>query len=107
MTYSYKLKTEVKRVVGLLRRTYKPEKIILFGSLANGTAKKWSDADLLIVKKTNKRFLDRIGEVLKLCRPKEAIDFLVYTPAELKKMSIEEPFVRDEIIGKGKVLYEA
>jgi len=40
-----KIKEMVRRVVAL----FSPEKIILFGSYAQGTAKKDSDADLLII----------------------------------------------------------
>ncbi len=107
MTYKQKLQKEVKRVVAVLGEKYQPEKVILFGSLANGTSKEWSDADILIVKRTNKRFLDRIGEVLRLCRPQEAIDFIVYTPDELVKMIKDEPFVKEEMINKGIILYES
>jgi hypothetical protein len=31
---------------------------------------------------------------------------LVYTPAEFARLAQERAFMRDEILGKGKVLYE-
>lgn len=55
-------------------------KIILFGSLANRKLKDWSDLDLLIIKGTHCRLIDRVEEVIRMCRPKVAADFIIYTP---------------------------
>jgi len=90
----------------ILKTEYKPEKIILFGSLADGNVKEWSDIDLLIVKKSKKRFLDRIGEIIELCSPSVGTDFIVYTPEEFRRLAEEEPFIQEEILKKGTVLYE-
>jgi predicted nucleotidyltransferase len=100
------LEAELKRYLVLLRQHYNPERILLFGSLATGEVDIWSDIDLVIIKKTNQRFLDRIKEVIQLLKPRVGVDILVYTPAEFAKLSEERVFVRDEIIGKSKVLYE-
>lgn len=100
------LQDELERILLLLKEKYRPQKVILFGSLAEGKVDEWSDLDLLVVKKSRKRFIDRIGEVLDLCTPSVGTDFIVYTPEEFKMMVEEEPFVRDEIVGKGRVLYE-
>ena len=77
-----------------------------FSGPATGKVSRWSDIDLMVVKKTNKRFYDRIGEVLQITNPREAIDVLVYTPEELRDMMSYSYFVRDEVVKKGKVLYE-
>ena len=79
---------------------------MLFGSLATGDTDTWSDIDLVIVKETDKRFLDRIKEMMQLLQPQVGVDVLVYTPAEFARLSQERAFVRDEIVGRGKVLYE-
>jgi len=101
-----KLETELRRVVGILRAGYFPEKLILFGSLAEGRTEENSDIDLLIIKQTNKKFTDRIGDVLRICRPRMAADFIVYTPREFSYLKETNDFVRREIIEKGKVIYE-
>ena len=75
-----------------------------FSGPATGKVSRWSDLDLMVVKKTNKRFYDRIGEVLQITNPREAIDVLVYTPEELRDMMSYSYFVRDEVVKKGKVL---
>lgn len=83
-----------------------PEKMILFGSAARGEHDKTSDIDLLIVKRTHKRFLDRLKEVVEILRPHYAIDVLVYTPSEFRGMHEEEnPFI-EQILKDGVVLYE-
>jgi predicted nucleotidyltransferase len=100
------LEAELVRYVQLLRQHYAPQRILLFGSLATGETEEWSDIDLVIVKKTTRKFLDRTREVLELLQPQVGVDVLVYTPDEFALLTQQRAFVRDEIVGKGKVLYE-
>jgi predicted nucleotidyltransferase len=100
------LEVELNRYLALLAEQYRPQKVLLFGSVAVDETGEWSDLDLVIIKETNRRFLDRIKEVMQLLRPRVGVDILVYTPAEFEQLSRERAFVRDEIVGKGKVLYE-
>lgn len=100
------LERELSRYVRLLREHYQPQRIVLFGSLAAGETERWSDIDLVIVKETGRKFLDRIREVLELLRPEVGVDILVYTPDEFDRLTQERDFVRDEIVNKGRVLYD-
>lgn len=100
------LEAELARYVQLLREQYAPQRILLFGSLISGEVKEWSDIDLVIIKETERKFLDRTREVLQLLRPQVGVDILVYTPDEFDQLVQQRAFVRDEIVGKGKVLYE-
>lgn len=100
------LEAELRRYLMLLRTEYEPEKVILFGSLAAGEVGEWSDIDLVVVKETDRRFLDRTKDVLRLLQPRVGVDVLVYTPQEYARLARERPFVRAEIEGKGRVLYE-
>jgi len=100
------LQSDLKRILDILVRTYQPEKIILFGSLAQGHVRDWSDLDLIVIKETEKRFLDRIRELIELIDPRVGVDVLVYTPEEFERLCRERPFFRDEILAKGEVLYE-
>ncbi len=54
-----KIKTILVEIVEKLKNEYKPLKIILFGSYAYGTPGKDSDIDLLILKNTEERRVDR------------------------------------------------
>ena len=101
------LRKELKRWCGILIKKYKPEKMILFGSLTNGHIHKWSDIDLIIIKNdVSDSFLKRIGDVMRLIDPKVGCDILVYTPKEFKHMCRTRTFFKQEIIPKCKVLYE-
>ncbi|MEA5617958.1 nucleotidyltransferase domain-containing protein [Cronbergia sp. UHCC 0137] len=98
------LLSELNRYVSLLENFYKPQSILLFGSMSTGTTNEWSDIDLVIIKETTKRFLDRAKEVIQLLQPQVGLDVLVYTPNEFEQLCQERAFVRDEILGKGKIL---
>ena len=99
----------LQKVTKIIVDKYRPEKIILFGSAASGNIHEDSDADIAVIKKTNKNFYDRIGEVSDLVPHGIPLDILVYTPEEFEIMRKDKYgyFVNDEIIGKGKVLYES
>jgi predicted nucleotidyltransferase len=56
----------ISRIVRTIGREYKPQKIILFGSYAYGRANPDSDIDLLIIKDTDVRVVDRFVEVKRL-----------------------------------------
>jgi uncharacterized protein len=101
------LEETLERILSALKLHYHPEQVIVFGSLASGQITETSDLDLLIVKETDKGFFERIKEVVKLCDYDIGVDFLVYTPEELTEAAKINPFVRDEILSKGKVVYRA
>jgi predicted nucleotidyltransferase len=100
------LEAELARILPLLIDEYGAEKVIVFGSLATGEVGEWSDIDVVVVKQTKKRFFRRLDEVLTLTRPRVAADILVYTPAEFERMCEGRRFFREEILRKGRVLYE-
>ena len=83
-----------------------PEKVILFGTLATGRINEWSDIDLVVVEQTELSFFQRLRRIRKLLQPRVGTDVMVYTPAEFNQLSAESPFFRDEIVAKGKVVYE-
>jgi predicted nucleotidyltransferase len=102
-----RLEQELHRMTEILIRDYQPEKLILFGSVAQGDIHEWSDLDLVVIKKTEKPLLERTEEVLRLIRPKVGLDVLVYTPEEVEELVADRRvFVLDEIIYKGAVAYE-
>lgn len=101
------LEQELERTKEIIVHEYQPQRIILFGSLAQGKVHEWSDIDLAIVKETPRRFIDRIGDVLRLIRPKVSVNVVVYTPQEVAQMERDDHyFWIDEINRKGKVLYD-
>ena len=103
----YYPKRIISSLVEKIRREYQPEKIILYGSFAYGRPHKDSDIDLLIIKDTDKRPIDRRIEVRRIADIRQPVAFspFVITPRELSSMlKIGDQFVL-EILNKGKVLY--
>jgi len=78
--------------VDLIIAGYGPvERILLFGSFARGDQDELSDLDLIIIKNTPQRFLERLLSVPLL--PVQA-DVFVYTPEEFERMrENENPFL--------------
>lgn len=106
------LERELQRYVRLLtsqddaERRAGLERIIVFGSMASGEIGPWSDIDLVIVQRTDLPFIKRVRQVRQLLKPRVGTDILVYTPSEFEQLCQERPFVRQEIVEKGIVLYE-
>ncbi len=98
------LQTELNRIVPLLA-TNDVERIILFGSLSRKDVYSHSDIDLLIIKHTEKRFLDRLEDVYRIVMPKCAPDVLVYSPEEIVKYQSKNSFLH-KILSEGTLLYE-
>lgn len=93
----------IREITDLIVGSYQPEKIILFGSQARGEADADSDVDLIIIKKTRKRFIQRLLEVPLL---PVAADIFVYTPEEFERMLQQEnPFLQSAL-QHAKVIYE-
>jgi len=51
---------ELSRIVEVIKEEYDPERIIVFGSMAGNNIHEWNDIDLLVVKRTSKRPLERV-----------------------------------------------
>lgn len=97
------LRPAVQKIVDEL----KPEKIILFGSYAYGRPTPHSDVDLLVVLKTNASLTERSWKVSRLLLPRPfPVDILVKTPKEIEKALKSGDFFVQEILTRGKVLYE-
>ena len=100
----------IQDILEKLLTSYAPQKVILFGSYAYGTPRPDSDIDLLIIKETSERFIDRWVTVRRiLSNPKRTVplETLVLTPQEVeRRLAIGDQFLA-EILEKGEVLYAA
>ena len=110
MKPSKAIKAEIEKIVSQLVDAYGPEKIFLFGSYAYGEPHADSDLDILIIKKTSERFIDRLISVRRIVSdPKRSIPFepIVLTPEEVEeRLAIGDQFI-EEILKKGEILYAA
>lgn len=87
-------------------KKFDPEKIILFGSYTFGNAVPESDADLLIIMNSNKPSWEKSIEVSLALTHTFPIDIIVITPEEIDKRIKAGDFFIDDILKKGRVLYE-
>jgi predicted nucleotidyltransferase len=96
----------VDRIVQALR-PYQPQRIHLFGSAARGECDELSDVDLVIIKETERPFLDRLSEVAALLPPDVGgVDLLVYTPAEFSEMAARGNAFVEMVLEEGRVIYD-
>ena len=99
---------EVENILKQLIRLYKPQKVVLFGSLAKGEINEGTDIDLFIIKSDVPELgVERIRQLDALIHYRLATDFVVYRPQEVdQRLKLGDPFVKS-ILEEGKVLYEA
>ena len=100
------LKQELERFLVLLGKRPDVEQVIVFGSYVTGDMHAWSDLDLVIIQQTDDAFMQRSHQMRDLLHPTVGTDLLVYTPTEFASLGRDRAFVRDEIVNKGKVVYE-
>lgn len=99
-------KKEIQKISDKIVKGFKPEKIILFGSYAWGKPHEDSDVDLFIMKKT-KNIRQTARDIDGYLFPRQfPIDILVYTPEQTQRRLKIKDFFIEEIINKGKILYE-
>lgn len=81
----------LSEIILKLKAHFKPEKIFLFGSRANGTSTEDSDYDLLLVVKTSdKNSRERMREASKVLWGRTvAVDVFVYTEDEFNELKEE------------------
>lgn len=110
MTGSKEIELVIKRVLQKLITEYSPERIILFGSYAWGDPGPDSDIDLLIIKETSERFIDRwakVQHILTGTHRGHPVETIMLTPGEVeKRIAVGDQFI-GEILDKGESLYAA
>lgn len=102
------VKNQLLDIVDQLKNSYKPEKIVLFGSAANGNTTKDSDFDLFLIKDTKDKLAERLQKVWHSIKSWEIpLDFVIYTPNEVQKAKKDGSVFLKEIEEKGVTLYDS
>lgn len=104
------LKKDIAIITEKLKREYHPEKIILFGSAVRGEVESGSDIDFFIIKDSRKPMHRRIVDIFHILRSIDReypLDFIVFTPGELRQRLRLGDFFIKNILDEGKVLYES
>ena len=98
---------EIERFGRRIGEEFGAEKVILFGSHAQGTATQDSDVDLLIVASFAGKSVDQSVQIRLKLRPSFPVDLLIRTPEKIRqRLEMGDQFIKD-ILKRGKVLYEA
>ena len=96
----------VERVVRTIARSVKPERVILFGSRANGTAREDSDIDLVVIYSGSKTKREvQVGIHKLFSNPDFSIDLFVLTPEELESQKRVPNTLAREVTERGVVCY--
>jgi predicted nucleotidyltransferase len=96
----------IHSLVSAIADRYHPQKIILFGSYADGTAGPDSDVDLLVLMQFEGKSFWKSLEILNWLNPDFPLDLLVRCPEDAaRRYQMGDPLIR-EALDKGKVLYE-
>ncbi|MCK6621532.1 MAG: nucleotidyltransferase domain-containing protein [Calditrichaceae bacterium] len=98
---------QIKKLGLRIGEEFRPERVILFGSYAQGRPTPDSDVDLLIIAKFEGRPVDKSVEIRLKVRPPFPVDLIVRTPEKVReRLAMGDAFIK-EILTEGIVLYEA
>ena len=96
---SPQIEEQIRRIGERIKKEYRAEKVILFGSYARGVTTQDSDVDLLIIAPTRERFFQRMATVRRLIRDLRnglPVAPIVLTAKELeKRQAAEDPFIKE------------
>lgn len=95
----------IRRFARRLGERFHPQRIILFGSYAYGQPHAGSDVDLLVVMSAA-REIDQAIRMTLAFEPPFPLDLIVRTPAKLQRRLAEGSNFLEEIVRRGKVVYE-
>lgn len=97
---------DIQRVNRRIVEEFHPQRVVLFGSHARGTAGEDSDVDLLVVLPFKGKAAEESARIRLHLRTTFPVDILARTPSMVRRrLAMGDPFMR-EVLEKGSVLYE-
>jgi len=97
---------EAERVIEMAKQKIVSDLIIVFGSVANGTANDDSDLDIIVVKDTDENsFISGAEARLALEDSNIPIDIIVYTPEEFKRDLSNKYSLAHEAMTTGRIVH--
>ena len=99
-----------KQIEDFARRVaqeFSPDRIVLFGSHARGTASPESDVDLLVIMRTRKRPAQQALEIRQRIRRRFPLDLLVRTPRDVARRVAQKDSFLTSVLAEGETLYES
>ena len=95
----------IRRFVREVADRFQPEKVILFGSHAYGQPHADSDVDILVIMPA-RNVIDQAVRIRLAIESRFPMDLIVRKPKDLEWRIAEGDSFLQEIVSKGKVLYE-
>jgi len=97
---------DIQELADRIAREFKPDRIILFGSYARGTAGTDSDVDLLVILPFEGTGFWKSLEILNRVNAPYALDLLTYRPEVVAwRHNQGDPLIRDAL-DHGRVLHQ-
>ena len=98
---------EIDQLVERIAVRIQPQKIILFGSYAKGTATIQSDLDIFVIKETELPMANRADDLKPmLSHMLIPVDVHVYTPEEVDAYGSEQFSFVNSVLKSGKTVFE-
>lgn len=98
--------SDIEQVAADIGRAAHAERVVLFGSYANGHATESSDVDLLVIAESKQPRHKRSRELYRHIRPSRfALDIIVYTPDEVSRGSRTPVSFVSQVLREGKTVY--
>jgi predicted nucleotidyltransferase len=98
---------DIREIVLQIVERFRPQKVILFGSYAQGKPTPDSDVDLLVVMETDEQTLHAAARISAAIDHPFPLDILVFKPSELEASLERKGVFATEVMAKGIVLHEA
>lgn len=99
--------TDIQEFVADVAREFLPEKVILFGSYATGSARAESDVDLLVVMHEDVSGVRVAADIITRLKPTLPVELVVRSSRQIKERLALNDFFLREILTTGKELYAA
>lgn len=96
----------IKEIADQIVEHSHPQKIILFGSYAYGTATVDSDVDLLVMMDTEEKPLHAAAQIAAAIDHPFPLDIIVFTSSDWEASLKRKGIFATEVMTKGIVLYE-
>jgi predicted nucleotidyltransferase len=98
---------DIHKFVADVAREFLPEKVILFGSYATGSAGAESDVDLLVVMSGDVSGARVSADIIRRLKPTLPVELVVRSSRQIKERLALNDFFLREIMATGKELYAA
>ncbi|VGO13805.1 hypothetical protein PDESU_02362 [Pontiella desulfatans] len=99
-------RSEIIEYANEVARQFQPERIILFGSYAEGKATEDSDVDLLVEMSHAQSGLQQALAIRKAVKRSFPLDLIVKSSEEIRNRVQQNDFFLKTIMDNGQVLYE-